>query len=221
MALPAGLQGQIELARDAVLRDPTHALSLGHRQAIWAALGPRVDTVIPEKVPTARGYQRRLRLAILLVRHVLPLLRSQPPGSSIEQFELTMADPPELLRLAEAVLTDPNALGNARYRFSRSWSAATDLFDPEDLPTSNVRLSAVKALKTAIEDEDFDPATRDYQLTDQDRDPFSQDASYFASVAYANGTMLDSQSNPAKRLEFWEWWLTQAVPAAWEAVPER
>jgi|SRR5690348_13235900 len=221
MALPADLQRQLDLALDAVRRDPAHALTLGHRQAIWSSLGPRLDPVTPDTAANATGYRRRLKLAILAARHVLPLWQPWPPRYAIEQYDQTMADPRELVQLAENVLADPAEIGGARYRFSRSWSAATDLFDAEDPQTGSAALSAVKTLKTAIEDEEFDPATPDYALTDFDRDPWSQDASYFAAVASANGSLLDTQSDPARRLEFWEWWLTQAVPAAWAAVPER
>ncbi|HBE21460.1 MAG TPA: hypothetical protein DDW51_28675 [Cyanobacteria bacterium UBA11367] len=49
-------------------------------------------------------------------------------------------------------------------------------------------------------------------------------ASFFAACAYANGPVWQiksGKSDSTKRQEFWEWWLTQAVPAAWEAVREQ
>ncbi|WP_127082901.1 Imm5 family immunity protein [Dulcicalothrix desertica] len=49
------------------------------------------------------------------------------------------------------------------------------------------------------------------------------DSSFFAACAYADGAVwktVSGEQNPIKRLEFWNWWLTQAVPAAWSAVED-
>jgi hypothetical protein len=49
------------------------------------------------------------------------------------------------------------------------------------------------------------------------------DATFFAACAYANGPVwktISGEGNATKRLEFWEWWLTQAVPNAWLTVKD-
>ncbi|NJK69605.1 MAG: hypothetical protein HC941_26545 [Microcoleus sp. SU_5_3] len=86
-----------------------------------------------------------------------------------------------------------------------------------------VGCAAAQALNTAIEDEIFDPDGIDYNLTDN-QDTEGNDASFFAACACANGPIWQiksGKSDSSKRQEFWEWWLMQAVTAAWEAVKEQ
>jgi hypothetical protein len=51
---------------------------------------------------------------------------------------------------------------------------------------------------------------------DADIDPWSSDTARWAVNSYAGGGS-DEDSNLAKRKEFWEWWLREAIPAAWKA----
>ncbi|MBN8230671.1 hypothetical protein JYK02_24460 [Corallococcus macrosporus] len=44
------------------------------------------------------------------------------------------------------------------------------------------------------------------------------DASMFAAAAYAGGPSWDASSAPARRLQFWEWWLSDSVPHAYCSV---
>jgi len=46
------------------------------------------------------------------------------------------------------------------------------------------------------------------------------DSSFFAAAAYAGGAVWDSDSDSLKRREFWEWWLNEAVPMAWDSEPD-
>jgi hypothetical protein len=48
--------------------------------------------------------------------------------------------------------------------------------------------------------------------------PEEHDGSYMASVALAGGSPWTPGSDPARRREFWQWWLREAVPAAWRAA---
>ena len=47
--------------------------------------------------------------------------------------------------------------------------------------------------------------------------PHQWDASLYASAAYAGGFAWEEQSDKLRRREFWQWYLSEAVPSAWEA----
>lgn len=53
--------------------------------------------------------------------------------------------------------------------------------------------------------------------TDDEVIPEFRDASYYASVAYSAGGPSDPNSDLERRRQFWTWYLTEAVPAAYSA----
>lgn len=87
---------------------------------------------------------------------------------------------------------------------------------------ATVGFAAVQALTTAVVDEFFDPDEIELNLTDSEEFE-SNDASFHAAVAYANGPVWEIDASPApnseKRRRFWEWWLTEAVPKSWLSIP--
>jgi len=58
------------------------------------------------------------------------------------------------------------------------------------------------------------------QATEDNIDPWSSDAARDAAAAFAGPVWEQPSSDREKRREFWSWWLREAVPAAWRAVPE-
>jgi hypothetical protein len=85
-----------------------------------------------------------------------------------------------------------------------------------DMPPLYAGYAVVKAVFTLFEDEEFDPEKIEYNEIDASRDAYHLDASYLAASAYARGSAGEPGADAAKRLEFWEWWLTEAVPELWE-----
>ncbi|MBW4506868.1 MAG: hypothetical protein KME64_10195 [Scytonematopsis contorta HA4267-MV1] len=69
-------------------------------------------------------------------------------------------------------------------------------------------------------DEEFEQDDINYDLTDADVDAYESDSSFWAAAAYANGPVWEPMSDATKRLEFWDWWLTTAVPMANSNVKE-
>lgn len=86
--------------------------------------------------------------------------------------------------------------------------------DEEDQRGVAAGFSAVQALRTCIEDELFPLTGVDENLRDNQVDAEDMDASAFASAAYAGGPVWDTSSDPLRRLQFWEWWLSEAVADA-------
>jgi hypothetical protein len=64
----------------------------------------------------------------------------------------------------------------------------------------------------------------DENTTDEELRDFSgRDAASAAILAYATITEDNyptGKLDPSKCLEFWEWWLTEAIPQVWELTPQ-
>jgi len=191
MAIPSELQKLIKDALESVRCHPQHDLNLGYRQ---------------DKV----GHRRRAFLASLAIRHVLPIWNKAFPNDDTPEKILAEAD-----QVMNGAVNEEVAIKDIDQFWKYLWKLASST---KNMAVA-VGLGAVQALATAIQDESFDPDNIDYDATDsQEFD--NNDASFFAAVAYANGptweVVAEAESNPVKRQEFWEWWLAEAVPAAWE-----
>jgi Immunity protein Imm5 len=213
MSTPPPISQVINDSLAAVRADAHHHLELGARQTVLAALGPALDPSVPFG---GRGHQRRTMLDITTVQHILPLWQAVWPDDDSPQEVLAEAD--------HALRGTASAEEDVRSSILWLWTVFDDftLDDGDQHPSQSLVLfAAIKALCRAFNDQGFDPTRIDPRATDGHTPPRSTDAAFDASVAYADGVPWDQTSHDARRLEFWEWWLTQAVPAAWEAVPER
>ena len=172
-----------KLALKAVESDPNKHLRLGWRQKIWADLDRR----------------QRIALAVIGVRHVLPLWQQRYPDSDIPDVALSTID--AIVQGGEVDASDT---------FDELWEAVVHLSVEQPFPEVAVGFAAVQALSTAMYDESFDPDDLDTEREDGD-DPESFDSAYYAAVAAAHGQPADPKSNAELRLKFWRWWLTEAV----------
>jgi len=208
MRLTQSLDTLVAQARHAIDRDSHHDLPLGYRRAIWAALGPRMDDT--RLAPTI-GTRRRTHLAELTTRKVLPMWERTWPSDK---------RPERLLMLANGVLdgiVEPSVARAERRRFHAHL---------EDIGYGNQPLqiasapgyAAIATLNTALRDEIFDPFHVDYAVTDAAVDPQESDASSYAAIAYAGGPAGWPDADAGERLDFWRWWLDEAVPRAWSSA---
>ncbi len=203
------LVSAIKAAHEAMLQNSQSDLSLGYRHSIWAALGPRADSF---QVPKPFGLHRRATLAILSARRVIPIWESVWPNDNT---------PHHILVEAGQVLNGLVEPQTADRDFGEFWTYMDSLASRlKNSSAVMVGYSAAKALCTALFDEKFDPFHINYELTDADVDPYDSDAAFAAAVAYAGGTIWNTDSISSKRREFWEWWLGEAVPSAWDSVSD-
>lgn len=185
----------------AVYSHPQHDLNLGYRQAIWAAYGSANNY----------GHKKRAILAILTAKSVLPIWNNVWHDDST---------PHQILNTAEQVLNGTLNNQIARNYRDEVWTIFENKASEQEFQSLeyqkpiNAGLAAIAALNTALYDEEFDPDNIDYNLTDADMDAYETDSSFWAAAAYANGPIWEPMSNANKRLEFWDWWLTTAVPKA-------
>lgn len=214
MTLPLTLTDRIAAAQQALRRHPQGHLDPGYRHAIYAAFGPK-STALSSAAPAGRA--RRVRLGMLATQHVLPKWQALWPADDMPQRLVRAAD-----ELTSGML-DPQV---AREFWDAMWARLEELMSEPAYQSAtyqdplSVGVSAAFTLSAALHDEQFDPARIDYALADTDTDVFSKDAAFWASTAYA-GPIWEPTTDPQQRRSFWEWWLTEAVPAAWSSVEDR
>jgi hypothetical protein len=185
-----------EQALEAVKADPNGHLRLGLREMIWAEFGPRATSDNYLSVP----HRQRIALAVAGVRHVLPLWEERYPDSDIPTVALAAID----------AITQGGESGDASDTFDELWEAVMHLAGERPFPEVAVGFAAVQALSIAMYDQFFDADDLDADREDGD-DPEGFDSAYWASVAAAHGQPSDPESSSELRLEFWTWWITEAV----------
>lgn len=207
MSLSESLSDLLSKALLAIHNHSNHDLNLGYRQAIWSKLGTNntksdfLDSV---------GHKRRALLAISTARKVISIWNKTWPTDNRPSF---------ILAKAEEVINGATDGKKAAKFGDEFWTLLEHHIGEDNNISIYAGTSAVKALFVAVQDEQFDESNIDYQRTDADVDVYDLDTSYFAAAAYAHGSIWEPDSDPAKRREFWEWWLQEAVPAAWRSMP--
>jgi len=193
----SALQQLVEAARQAVAADPRHDLTLGRRQAIWAAFGPRGDAAQPTD-----AWRARTRLAISTARQVLDLWERARPEDHVVRQAIESADD---------LVDDPAQIAEARAFRDHVLRHLDHLAARTPVDVVSAGYAGAMALDTAIHDHAFDPANLDDRRTDGDIDSEYLDASFHAANAFANGTIWDAASDADARRTFWMWWLDQVL----------
>lgn len=202
MTIPDRLAARLDQALRAVREHPEHVLLPGYREVLWEALGPRVRGSHPA---THEGHRRRTLLALAGARKVLPIWEAKWPGDQTPHSALAAAD--RILAGADSA-TERIAAGVGLEDL--------DGFMDQSFAATMAGESAVRALWTACFDEAFKPdQPLELDFTDSQLGGGDDDAASVAAIAWADGSVLDPGADRTKRLEFWEWWLTEAVPAAY------
>lgn len=205
--LPAQLQDALRSAWQALDQNPVGHLPLPARRAIYSALGPVENR---GGAPAGAGYARHVELDKLAVQHVLPVWQGVHAGDDGPQRMLALAD-----RVVRGEV-EPQSARRERDRFSVDVENLRDA----DFAPGYVGSAAVAAAITAEVDNWTD---RPPETTDDDLDPYEWDTSYYASSAYAGsmpGEPDDDAASQSRRREFWRWYLSEAVPSAYRAVPD-
>ena len=191
----AALEVAVRDAKKTLDEDADGHLPLARRRAIWLALGARDE----------EGRCARARLSIAAASRVLPIWERLWPSNRL---------PHHLLDLADQVCrgeVDRGAITALRDR------AETEL---DDISWASFNKSAVgagyaalRALDVARRDEPSDLSRPDSAVRDEDLEPHQRDSAYLAAAADAGGSPWEPQSSADRRRDYWNWWLTEAVPA--------
>lgn len=218
-----------------------HQLPLRYRDAIYKLLGSR-DNRFSNQV---RGW-----IGIISARYVLPIILAKTsqrdsktnkllPEYVLETAEKTIRD--DISMESEEYIA---AKDRAAYYSEYAWKEDERLFSPN----ANYAGSAIYCALLQVDGNipinfPSNYETKDYKrlsdfkhislrdLTDSDIiDSYGSpnvDSAFFAVKAYAlanNNPELPivlHKFDPAKCQEFWQWWLTEAIPAAWEQASKQ
>ena len=196
--LPADLRRVLGQAEEALDASEPGELPLPERRRIWDELGQG-----PEDRGSP-GHRRRTILDLIAVEHVKPLWdRAYPSDGTVQ----------ELLDAARQVLDGRQPAEWADELHSRRWVEITDrMGEDHQFVAGYVGTAACCALSTAAHDKSYAnlPAdTDDYEIDSED-----WDTSFLAAMAAAGGEVGDPHASEARRREFWQWYLREAVPAA-------
>ncbi len=225
--------------------DPDHNLAVADRLELYRSFGPsRLDLepvtmlhplpMLPEQEKHAnkkllQHWAHRQfadfvigELAILTTEHVYDTVFTSALPDDINEFELVMiTDAKEMLELAPQILrnevdilTGKESLSGKFWYFSFK-GAAYNL--------SRLYCAAAFCLKTII----YGSATAERPLNSAGYKAITLDFAQEAALAFSalpDPVVRDWEEaesapvafDPRKRLEFWEWWLTCAIPRAWE-----
>lgn len=199
--VPASLQHLLDISIDAVRAHPQHALVPIRRWQLYAYLG---------SVSNETGRRRRARLALLSAYHVIPIWREERPEDDRAE---------RLLILAENVLQNTVDVKAAGEEAEKEWHWLIDDDGGRYEKLSSAVYFAfgavVQAEFAALEGDSWDNYRFTEDETDADVDIWSSDTAKWAVNAIA-GPVWEPNSDNTKRLEFWTWWLTEAIPAAWQ-----
>jgi hypothetical protein len=196
------------------------------RLAIYNAFGSQSDL---------QGQRVRAYLALITARRVLPLWQAAFPSDDM---------PERMLALAEAVIRGTVDTQVAAREMAEAWYHNPQSGDSGEYAlwhTYCAGEAALNAVSEALSKNPLADRIQDYTsatnkdptyikdaetITDDDLVYGVTDAASSAATAYAgridggDGYLIDSPSHPEKRREFWEWWLTEAIPQAWELAAE-
>lgn len=218
LRLPVDLQQAIDDAKRHL--GVHHALWSAQRQAIYACLGPwgenDVETI---------GYRRRTRLAIHSVQRVLPLLELYVPNSRSKDLlclaEHVLAGKTDRLHIKIEYLLHSLAWQDEDPQTFKAISALYRTLGPlsaDDAYTTveQVAIAAHRALGVALMDE-FNTPKLLKERPETTPDYWASDAAGCAWVAYREKDgMAHGKQAIRNGDEFWLWWLTVAIPYAWE-----
>lgn len=220
LALPLLLTAVIEEARRALLANVKWSLSPYYRYCIYCALEPELSSPATQR----DGSPRLVKLATLANRKVFAIRKYSACRSTNSATPLLVDVSEDLIEAAEAWLADPSdEVGTV---FEDGWvlvdnTVIEDSGDSEYLLQFWMLSAALLIWKSTFAFCNVVGESPDKnKLTDADFDPFTTDSAFYAAEAYCGDSISYSGApfDRDKSLEFWSWWLDEAVPAAWHSA---
>jgi hypothetical protein len=224
-SLPEAVRLLANTALAEMRADPQHRLAPQRRRQIYDALGPSTDNISQY----ARGW-----LAVIAARRVLPIFQQAFPEDTLPQELLDTA-----IGVLEGKVDDVTADDFQEHGYNASGNAWG--YDETEMPWNAdlAGCATYHALKEARGQEPLcnldkffslgivgwpsgewvtqypEPISAE-QFTDEDLCQIdNSDTAACAAVAFACGPG-GPWCDPVKLQEFWTWWLTVAIPEAWE-----
>lgn len=242
MSLPASLSDLLQASLQSMQNHPEYHLLPAQRYAIYLGFGDEIDLSGERFNSNREGkmlqvpFAQRVygSLALISAKHVLPVWEDAIPAMLRFEDDFPIEQPFELLECCENVLElQPGSIGNALMLlgYYHGWLGVVASEQRDGIVSRSAEFAA-KTIETALE---AILGTRPFQdginATSSNEVPtMSDDIAALACAAYCTipiSTAItqatipwkyvsDSQIDLQKRREFWEWWLIEAIPAAWE-----
>jgi hypothetical protein len=219
----------------AIMRsDPQHNLPPIRRHEIYQVMND-ATTINPPALNFIRG-----KLGLLTAQYVLPIWQNISPIwtyseeeikkwnlslEEVEQFKNLPDDnvlPERLIDMIKGLLEGTYSLDAVLLRIKEEHISDTvgtlvlEFFEVRnDLPlvACHACETAYSALHETLGYESLGKLPELEKYTDDDLPPHLCDSATYAVIAYAGGTRKEPV-DLNKRREFWEWWLTEAIPMA-------
>lgn len=199
MLMPTALQAILDRSLSQMLQHPQHVLLPIYRRKIYE---------IVNSDPGIREQKIYERLSIRTAEYVLPIWQQTWPTDYLPQF---------MLATAKQVLTGTVSPTQAKQIAGDAWQQLEQLGSAPHTAASSHAFhagqAAVETLFAVLGRPPFDGVLVEEYDTDADLDPWSSDPALWAVTAYAGGAW-EQTSDANKRREFWEWWLTEAIPSS-------
>lgn len=215
--LPEVVRERREIARQALHSSDQHDLLLGYRDFIVNGFEPWPVRVLA-----------MISLALVESRKVLPIWDDAFPTDHSPYEWLTTLGRALIGQVtqAEAERSADMAHGHVvalplQKAAARAAAAAASfaLTGAILLTLDDLKLDAdTIAARTAAVTVPRPPEALDLQRTDADAEFGEHGADFWAAVASSGGAPWESGSDAQKRGEYWEWWLDEALPAAYALV---
>jgi len=227
MAIPAQLEQILSTALDRVLHEPRHALAPFQRRVVYEYLAESSDTAHRLALPplsreaawdalASRGvvrnpvaWRRRMRLDLLTARRMRDLWHELRPHDDLAYRMYAIAEDAAMQGIDyDSIEEETNAVffqaETADYSFHPPYYALNAI---------------IASILTACRVNTWDGITIEPEDDDRTLELDTLDAAGFACDAVA-GPVWNLKSDPSKRLEFWTWWLTEAIPTVWQREEE-
>lgn len=204
MTLPAAVEQLCTRYLAQVKQDPQHDLSSLERLDIYKALEP-----------AQIGYQsanvRDKALNWLAIFTVKYALTRWELVKHLDEWETKyIAEVKDILRDAQALLRGTLDFNEAQGKLWSDYWYFTHFFVKHDLACLND--AAVYTLATIIngqhEDDAVENAEKAYTVIDENE----------PGAVERDEIIIPLEFDLQKRLEFWEWWLSEAIPQAWKVA---
>jgi Immunity protein Imm5 len=215
--LPDVVRQRREVAREALHSSDRHDLRPGYRELVVNAFEPW-----PVRVLTM------ISLALVVSHKVLPIWdEAFPTDHSLHEWLATL-ERALIGQITQAEAERSAGIAHSRVESlppqkaaARAAAAAVSfaLSGAILLTLDDLKLDAnTIAARTAALSPPRPPEVPDLLRTDADYEFDEHGAEFWACVASSGGAPWESGSDAVKRGEYWEWWLDEALPAAYALV---
>ncbi|MFV0387737.1 MAG: Imm5 family immunity protein [Pyrinomonadaceae bacterium] len=196
------LEKTIEEAKAALSENDEGRLLYKFRKKIWLDIG----SFQKDSVGYRDAHVRRFHLALSCVQKVMPIWEiAFPKDKSIN----------ELIAIARKTIGNEVEKDISEKKAYNEWSYFDSLEteSESEMRAVSVGYASVNNVYVAVRDEVFHDVLED----ELDEDPYMWDTAFYSFLAFT-GFGGENPVNIDQNRDFWDWYLSEAVPKAYESI---